>query len=286
MNDKTYSPKIKAEIMYYVKARQKNYLNSTEIYIPNQPFEKMKDGYELSGKKKISSSETPTVPTSEEEKLLRSQRRAFTAVKDLALSNVFELFVTFTFRANRFENEASRMKMTGWLKRQRKQDKDFQYVIVSELHKKCEECNRKKSFSCNHPNRPKALHFHALINGYKGSIVRAINPNTNSPLVKGRRKVYDFPNFTLGHSEVYIIGDLEEDRIKSGFYLLKYLKKDMTNFKGKKRYWASLGLNKPITIENPEEWYLGVIPDHMFESDYGKYLFFTNNRIAPVLETK
>ena len=276
MKNESYIPKQKTEISYFVNARQKTYKYTTEIYIPNDPYEKVTPGYEHSDKK------APTgvpMPTSEEEKLERSRRRSYTAVKDLALCNTFELFATFTFAEDRYDDDISRNKMNGWLKRQRKDDKSFQYLIVSELHKRCEECVEQKIRPCIHDDRPKALHYHALIAGYKGKLIRAIHPRTEKPLVKGRRKVYDFPNFTLGNSEVYIIGNTEEDRIRSGFYLLKYLKKDMTNFKSKKRYWSSRGLEKPVTVENPEEWYLAVTPDHFIDTDYGKFLFFDNKRV-------
>jgi hypothetical protein len=280
VSDKPYQSKQKQDISYFVNARQKTYRNTTEIYIPNDPYEKLEEGYELSKEYQTSGG---LVPTSEEDKLERSRRRTYIAVKDIALSNEFELFATFTFKENRYDNEASRKKMIGRFKRLRKLDKSFQYLAISELHKCCEECADTKQKACPHPDRPKALHFHALIKGYKGELVRAINPRTGKPLVKKRRKVYDFPNFTLGNSEVYIIGDTEEDRIKSGFYLLKYLKKDMTTFKSKKRYWASRGLNRPTVIENPEEWYLGVTPDHYFEAPHGRYLFFDNKRIEEFL---
>lgn len=280
MTEKNYKSKRKTEITYFVNARQKTYRNSTEIYIPSDPYEKIKEGYELASS---GNSSGVTVPTSEEDKLERSKRRTYTAVKDIALSNVFELFATFTFRSNRYDDEESRKKMVGWLKRQRKQDKTFQYLIVSELHKRCEECVETKTYECPHNDRPKALHFHALIAGYGGKLNPAINPRTGKPLIKGRRKVYDFPNYTLGNSEVYIIGDTEEDRIKSGFYLLKYLKKDMPTFKSKKRYWSSRGLIKPQVTENPQEWYLAITPDHLFQTPHGIYLFFDNKRIEVFL---
>ena len=276
MSTKPYQPKTQQEISFFVNARQKTYLNSTEIYIPNNPYEKLEDGYELA-KSHIASGTSQ--PTSNEDKLERSVRRAHTAVKDIALTNIFELFATFTFRSDRFDDEKSRDKMIGWLKRQRKADKTFQYVIVSELHKRCEECVEQNIRPCTHDDRPKALHFHALIGGYNGKLVRVMNPKTGQPLVKKRRAVYDFPSFTLGNSEVYKIGDTEEDNIRSAFYLLKYLKKDMPTFKSKKRYWASRGLNKPLTVDNPEEWYFAVTPDHMIETPYGRYLFFDNKRI-------
>ncbi|MEO5950029.1 MAG: hypothetical protein ABIQ04_01125 [Candidatus Saccharimonadales bacterium] len=259
MNNELYKPKAIKEISYFVNARQKTYKYSTEIYLPRHPYEKLEDGYELSNRR--SSSGIP-VPTSAEDKEERSKRRTYTAVKDIALSNVFELFATLTFKEGRDNPDLCKQKMNGWLKRQRKQDKLFQYVIVSEFHKD-----------------GVSLHFHALISGYTGKLVRAINPKTDRPLVKGRREVYDVPNYTLGHSEVYEIGETEEDRIKSGFYLLKYIKKDMPSFKNKKRYWSSRGLDKPVTIENPEEWYFAFTPDHMIESEYGKFLFFDNKRI-------
>jgi hypothetical protein len=276
MTSKTYHPKQKQEISYFVNARQKTYLNSTEIYIPNDPYEKLEEGFELSKDRILSGA---LLPTSEEDKLERSKRRTYIAVKDIALSNVFELFATFTFKEKRYDDEETRRKMVGWLKRQRKQDKAFQYLIVSELHKRCEECVNTKEMECLHDDRPKALHFHALIAGYRVNLIRAINPYTGKPLVKKNRKVYDFPNFTLGNSEIYLIGDSEEDRIKSSFYLLKYLKKDMPTFKSKKRYWSSRGLNKPYVKENPEEWYLAVTPDHYFETPHGRYFFFDNKRI-------
>ncbi|MNU05643.1 hypothetical protein D3C72_2505220 [compost metagenome] len=57
----------------------------------------------------------------------------------------------------------------------------------------------------------------------------------------------------------------------------------MPTFKSKKRYWSSRGLNKPTVIENPEEWYLGVTPDHYIETPHGKYFFFDNKRIEEYL---
>lgn len=252
-------PTARYDAMYFVNARQKTYIHSTEIYLPDKPYEKLGDGYEPSVKQTKSSG---LITTSKEELLERSVRRAYTGIKDIALCNDFDMFATFTFKSGRDDPELCKAKMSGWLKRQRKIDKSFQYIIVSEFHKD-----------------GISLHFHALIKGYNGQIIRSINPKTGSPLVKSRRKVYDFPSYTLGHSEVYYIGDTEEDRIRSSFYLTKYIKKDMPTFENKKRYWASRGLSKPVVIDNPEEWYLAVTPDHYIETAYGKFLFFDNKRI-------
>ena len=277
MRNDLYQSKPQHEISYFVNARQKTYLTTTEIYIPNNPYEKLEDGYELSDV-------TPTLsgvptPTSAEDKEERTARRAKLAVKDIALSNMFELFATFTFKANRYDADACKDKLNGWLKRQRKHDKDFQYVIVPEFHKRCEECVNERVVQCLHHDRPKALHFHALMHGYTEKLGRSINPKTNKPLVKSRRRVFYFPSYTLGHSEVYYIGDTDEDRIRTSFYLLKYIQKEMPAFKNKKRYWASRGLKRPIAIDNPEEWYMLYTPDSARTTEYGMYLFFNNDRI-------
>lgn len=280
MDNDIYSPRSRNEIVYFVNARQKTYLTSTEIYIPNNPYEKIEDGYEPV--KRTYSHSGDSIETSKEDKDDRSRRRAKTAVKDLALSNKFDLFVTFTFGTNRFDADKSRLKLNGWLKRRRKQDKEFQYIVVPEEHRKCEECVENKTRKCIHDDRIKALHFHLLVNGYGGKIVRSIDSDTGKPKVKHRRKVYDFPNYTLGLSEVYKIGDTDEDRIKSAFYILKYIKKEMPTFKNKKRYWASRGLNKPLAVENPDEWYMDMTPDHVIETPFGKLLYFNNDRIDEV----
>lgn len=255
-----YKSKTRHEIAYLVYARQKTYKYSTEIYISNKPYEKLDSGYELV-KKNTRSSGVGTI-TSEEDKLERSVRRSYISMKDIVLCNAFEMFATFTFKAGRDDPELCKEKMCGWLKRQRKIAKSFQYIIVSEFH-----------------HDGISLHFHALIKGYKGKVVRSINPKTGKPLVKKKREVYDLQNYTLGHCEVYYIGETEEDKIKTGFYLLKYVKKETPIFKNKRRYWASLGLDKPIIIDNPQEWFLAIKPDHALKVDYGKYLFFDNKRI-------
>jgi len=280
MKAKPYRSVKKIDIAYIVNARQKTYRSSTEIYIPKEPYEKIPEGYELSSGKSQSGQ---SKPTSEEEKLERSRRRTYNVVKDIALSNVFDLFATFTFKSNRYDDEVTRNKMAGWLKRRRKEDKRFEYLIVSELHKRCEECVENSALTCVHDDRPKAIHYHALMKNYSGPLFPALNPRNGDPLMKRHRPVWYFPNFTLGYNEAYVIGYTEEDLVRSGFYLLKYLKKDMTTFKGKKRYWSSRGLNKPITIENPEEWYVNIEADHSIEMPHGKFLFFDNERIRSIL---
>lgn len=258
-NSKLFKPMPREEILYFVKARQKNFKYSTEIYIPRTPYLKTDKNFEPIEKLPKSSSDKKS---SQEEKLERSIRYTRTAVRDLALTNTFTMFATFTFREDRENQERCRSKMSGWTKRQRKHDKHFQYLIVPELHAD-----------------GVSLHFHALISGYQGRVIRARSSKTGRPLVKGGRKVYDFPSYTLGNSEVYHIDQTASDSAKSSFYIAKYIRKDMPLFDGKKRFWASRGLARPTVIENPNEWYYGLEPDHMIETDYGKFLYFNNEKI-------
>lgn len=253
MVSRPYKIKNRAEVTKIIHARQKTYRNTVEIYKPNRPYAKIEEGYEPIEEAPI----RPMGTTSHEDKQERTKQRAYVAIKDIVLCNVFDLFATFTFKSGRSDPDLCKTKMNGWLKRQRKLDKSFQYVLVPELHKD-----------------GTSLHFHALISGYSGRIVRAANPRTGRLLVKRGREVYDFPNYTLGHSEVYLIGKTEEDRVKSGFYLLKYIKKELPEFGNKKRYWSSRGLNKPAVVDNPPEWYLETEPDRKFLTSYGEFLYF------------
>jgi len=266
-----------AEIAHTVFAIAKVHTNVTEVYIPRKPIEKHEPGFEVV--ERLTRSGKPKPITDKDDLIDRSVRRTRTAIKDIFLNNTFDLFATFTFKEDRANIEKCKAKMSGWLKRQRIADKAFQYVIVPEFHKRCIECANLKQASCPHDDRTKPIHFHALIKNYGGDLKRAINPKTRNPLIKRRRKVWDFPSYTLGHSEVYVIGETEQDKIASGFYLLKYVRKDMPLFANKRRYWSSLGLDKPLVIDNPEKWYLVMEPEKAFEADFGKILYFENKKI-------
>lgn len=265
------------EITHTVTAVAKIHRSSTEVYIPKKPLYKNEPGFET--RDKIVSTARERAVTDKQELIERSLRRTRVSIKDIFFNNTFDLFVTFTFKEDRGDIDKCKSKMSGWFKRQRKADKSFQYVVVPEFHKRCTECAAQHLTSCPHDDRIKPIHFHALIKNYAGELKRAYNPNTHKPLVKKRRKVWDFPNYTLGHSEVYTIGDTEQDKVASGFYLLKYVTKDTPLFANKRRYWSSRKLQKPLIIDNPEKWYLVMEPEKTYESDYGKFLYFDNEKI-------
>ena len=256
----------KANVSYFVNARMKIYQFSSEVYTPKDPYVRIDPGFEST------STHAHDAPSGlgqqkQEDIIDRSIRRTKSAIKDIALCNQFEWFATFTFRSERSDVDRCKDRMVGWLKRQKKLSSLFEYLIVPELHKD-----------------GKSLHFHALIRCYAGDVVTVKNPKTGVDLRKKGRQVYDFSSYTLGHSEVYAIGDTALDQMKTSFYLMKYVTKELPVFRNKRRYWSSRTLAKPRVIENPEEWYLMYFPDKVIEIPNGKMLYFENSRIEEHLD--
>jgi len=263
MSDKSTNnilkPLTRAEASYTVLAKATYYMSTTEIYVPNKPYEKLLPGMET--RRKASQGATSS-STSSKENLERSLRHTKKSIKEYIFSNSFDMFATFTFATDRQNMDKCRQKMSDWLKSQQKYHGKFEYLIVSELHKDGE-----------------SIHFHALMQGFTGRIRQSLNPHTGQPLVQSKRKVFEFPGYTLGFTNVKMIEDTEESRIKTGFYVMKYITKDTPTFANKNRYWVSRGLKKPRTEDNPEEWYLAILPDHAYQTEYGTIYLFDNKRI-------
>lgn len=169
-----------------------------------------------------------------------SVRRSKTRISDIVLSNHFDMFATFTFNGN-IENTQKfgyvvtdrtnpiecKNKMSKWLKNQREIHGRFSYLIIPEFHKDNE-----------------SLHFHALLNNYRGKI---------SPTVQHHGKqLYTIDSYKLGHSDLKHIDQTPEDYLKVASYIKKYITKDMPHFGDKKRYWCSKELIRPQKIINPE----------------------------------
>lgn len=149
--------------------------------------------------------------------------RATETVKDIAQCNDFDMFMTFTFRENRFDVDAKKRQMAYWLNNQRIIHGKFKYLIVPEYHKD-----------------GKALHFHALFAGYAGNLV-------DSGHRQHGRIVYNVKSYQAGFTTAVKIDDIQ----KVSSYIAKYLTKDMPKFAGKHRYWASQKLKRPLRIINP-----------------------------------
>lgn len=179
--------------------------------------------------------------------LQRSVRRTRSTIKDVILSNEFDLWCTFTFDqaiVDRYDIARCKQKMSTWLFNQRKHSPDMKYLIVPEFHKKCKECVDTKQKQCPHNDAQTALHYHALISGYNGKLtLTRLKTSRKQPILK-------FSGYRSGRSQAVKITQTEEDYKKVANYLQKYITKDMPLLDNKRRYWRSNNLNMPITTIN------------------------------------
>ena len=178
------------------------------------------------------------------ESLARAQRRARNAVRDLALSNDFRFFVTFTLNAekvDRYDVREITRKLNAWLDNRVRRD-GLAYVLVPERHK------------------DGALHFHGLINAAlpvsdSGTIDRGKGkpqrPRSAAQrekwLAEGGHVVYNLPAWTLGFSTAI---ELYGERRAAVSYVCKYIAKqqrgDGTPGKiGGRWYYSGGALRRP-----------------------------------------
>jgi len=159
----------------------------------------------------------------------RADMRAKTMIKDYAKSNKFDLWMTFTFDpkkvSNRYDLGMCRSIMQRWMKTQSRKYGTFDYLIVPEL---CKDG---------------AIHFHALFGRFNAPLHDSGKVNRGAP-------VYNLKNWTYGFTTIQKIPNNPEDYSRITNYLTKYITKDMPHFPGKKRYFASSDLKKPIKTVN------------------------------------
>lgn len=234
------------EATFEVFGRVKFYPDFVKLFVPSQPIQKIKEGYELRNREQYKSNveKTNTEPNSE-----RSLRRTISVIKDYVTCNDFELFVTLTFGEDRHNAGSKRKQMGNWLKNQQKRKGQFEYLIVMELHK------------------DGAVHFHGLLKNYKGELKPSRSSKTGKLLTKRGKQVYELPSYTLGFTNVQIIkGD---DKAKVARYITKYITKDMPTLPGKNRFWVSERLASPLVVYNPPAWVYDEVPVFTHSSDYG-----------------
>ncbi len=164
-----------------------------------------------------------TVAIDPEEYERMSLGRAKTKIVDLALSNPFDLFVTFTFKSDRQNVDAKKRQIATWLNNQRNLHGNFGYLLVPEYHKD-----------------GVSIHVHGLFMGYKGTL-------KDSGKKENGRTIYNVTSYQGGWTTAVIIDDIA----KVAGYISKYITKEMPKFKGKQRYWRSNGLKLPTKIINP-----------------------------------
>ena len=165
----------------------------------------------------------------------RSLRRSQVAVRDIILSNRFDLWCTFTFdstKHDRYDISRCRYVMTMWLHNQKKNHSPkLEYLVVPELHK------------------DGAIHFHALLKNFNGKLKPAHHPKSKKPLTtKKGQQIFNATGYRSGHTEfVYIDSNYEA---LSKYMIKQYITKDMLTFKGSQRYLVSNGLTRPRVTVN------------------------------------
>jgi hypothetical protein len=154
----------------------------------------------------------------------RSIIRTKTTITDYCLTNKFELFCTFTFnplKVDSFSIKETHQKMSNWIRNQKQNSPNIQYLLVPEFHKSGR------------------IHFHALISNLTTPLI-----DTN--LEKNQRKIYNIQKWNWGFSTAIKIDNTE----KVAYYMQKYITKEMISKLNKKRYWASRNLKKPVINYN------------------------------------
>ena len=165
-------------------------------------------------------------PISAEECARRSCSRTIKAIYDITRCERWDWFLTFTFNGdvvNRYDYTECTQKLSDWLSNMRRVAVDMKYIVVPEQHK------------------DGAFHFHGLMKDVDNLEFRFSGHRDK----KGRR-VYNVHNYKFGWTTATRVTDFR----RSSSYLCKYVTKDLCAVsKGKKRYWHSLNLNKPVVYE-------------------------------------
>lgn len=220
------------EIIYSIS---KEYPHKTKHVVYHKPYIIPDKKMIMPGKNRRSANNK----TSEFQKIDRSLRRAKSEIQDIVLCNKFDMFATFTFNGDRKnvdkfgytvhdrQNPSELKKvMSNWLKSQQKQHGKFDYVIVPEYHKD-----------------GKSIHFHALFYGYNGAL-------SDSGVRHNGQIVWNIVSYRGGHSTVKKIRQSSDDIGRLSSYVTKYITKEMPLFSGKKRYWCSRKLDRPVKNHN------------------------------------
>jgi len=221
-----------------IKNIKKEYKKTKKIIVFNEPFYA---GNRMCKRHLVFNCPVCHPRIAKDEPFYSSLIRSQSAIRDYALCNSFELFVTLTIDpkiVDPFNHTATTQKMGIWLKAQRRNNPELKYIIVPELHKSG------------------ALHFHALFGNYYGSLFKT-RLKTKTGLV-----IYNLESYKMGFTTATKI----TDSIRVSSYITKYVTKQLILAGNKKRYWISKNLNKPIKTYNiNEQELLNTPPTNLYE---------------------
>lgn len=156
-----------------------------------------------------------------------SASRTIHKIYDIARSNYWEWFLTFTFSPEKVKNrkdyEELSSKLSDWLSRMRKVCPDMVYLVVPEQHK------------------DGAYHFHGLF-----ANIDNLGLEDSGKVDKNGNTIYNVGSYKFGFTTAERIRDLG----RSCSYLSKYITKDLCAVtKGKRRYWSSRNVKLPVVEE-------------------------------------
>jgi hypothetical protein len=152
-----------------------------------------------------------------------STRRTVNTIYDIARSNIWEWFITFTFnpeKVDSFDYSVCCKKLKNWIDNvMRGSGDNVKYLAVPELHKSGR------------------IHFHMLVSGIN-LIMTDSGHKTKSGL-----PIYNLGQYRWGFTtavQVYETNGISK-------YICKYITKELISAtKGKRRYWASKSVDRPI----------------------------------------
>ena len=224
------------EIMH--NCRVKTYPNGTQEVLFSRDSVFRETGWQLADKWQADAKVSGT-STDKAASLDRAKRRARNAVRDIALSNEFSYFVTFTLDASkvdRYDINAVVKKMNYWLDNRVRRN-GLKYVLVPELHK------------------DGAVHFHGFVNDCLGlvdsgtltggELKRPRKPRSarerDSLLASGCHVVYNVTDWKLGFSTAI---ELYGEYRSAVGYVCKYISKAQEKIGGR-WYYSGGQLDKP-----------------------------------------
>lgn len=207
--------------------KQIKFLNQTQVKVYDKPIE-------YGQKKKVRANERKKENKDRTQQAIdlsirQSMNRTKNSIWQIALSNKWEYFVTFTFNPKIVKSddyEECMFYMSQWLKNAKYRcSPDMKYLIVPEYHKD------KRKF-----------HFHALMSNIQGITLVDSGYRTNNKII------YNIANYHLGYTTAIPVDSDKDGQNKTCGYMLKYITKDLVNLsQGKKRYWYSVkNCDKPV----------------------------------------
>ncbi|WP_159740455.1 rolling circle replication-associated protein [Erysipelothrix aquatica] len=160
--------------------------------------------------------------------LYRTVRRIRATIRDYVLSNDFVWFCTFTFKEQTTDRDKIVSQINDWCKYiKKKYVNDLKYIILLERHKSG------------------AFHAHALLCDKATPYMKFAQKRSSAKLTAPVDS-YNFELWKKGFSTCEYI----EDKERVSTYILKYITKDVEITPGRKNYFASRNLDKPIIMKD------------------------------------